>query len=662
MEKRKALLNKIARIISFYAATIQSNVESGRTDILIDAEKICCSLLNITFGFELKLLNQSKRNFPAIDMADEQRRVAVQVTSSNTRAKVQNTLNSFLEHGLNDQYNTLLVFILVAAPKFRQRVDFSVPGGMELRVMTFFDLIRELENVKRERLEEVAWYLEETIGTDKAGSSADAVPATVSTDVIKSLTKNARQVFNFAGFLPEAGLERNVFEYGLEPLQRKALPDLLEQGVLYQKDMIIHLHPNVRNQAQAQAVQDHALFLDRLWDYEKSWHWDRVSLSREIALQRSLAQVYALAAELFPEWTVVYALRSAELYRNTQQYEQALRQEQKALQILESVEKDHWATARAHHFSGECYTVLQEYASALKEWEKTLKLCCDQLHASELDIAEAHHNVGRALTALKRYKDAEQELLTALKLLEDFRKSCPGFAPQPWMSEIYDSLATVYTKRDMNGYAALCSRNALLPPTEQEEIWYFLSMQFEHTVDEAELHRSTKALSKEQFIARSGLGGMGKTELAAAFNNAGYASADRGDYVQSLEYLQKALAIQKQALSLDHPDIAATYENMGYTYENMGYTYADLGNHERALEYHSKALAIRKKVLPVMHPSIALSYHNIAWVYYDMGDYQRALEYMRGAVDIAEKSLPEGHPERVKYRADLENLERDIQQ
>ena len=655
MEKRKTLLNKIARIISFYAATIQSNVESGRTDILIDAEEICCSLLNKAFGFELKLLNQSKRNLPAIDMADEQRRVAVQVTSSNTRAKVQNTLKSFLEHGLNDQYDTLLVFILVTAPIFRQRVDFSVPDGMELKVMTFLDLIRELENVERERLEEVARYLDETIGTDTASSSADAVSTMVSSDVIKGLTEDARQVFNFAGFLPEAGLERNVFEYGLEPLQRKALPDLLEQGVLYQKDMIIHLHPNVRNQAQAQTVKDHAQFLDRLWDYEKSWHWDRVSLSREIALQRSLAQVYALAAELFSERAVVYALRSAELYRNTQQYKQALCQEQKALQILESVEEDHWATARAHHFSGECYTALQEYASALKEWEKTLKLCRDQLHASELDIAEAYHNVGRALTALEQYKDAEQKLLNALKLLEDFRKSCPVFSLQPWMKDIYDSLATVYTKLNLNGFAALCSRNALLPPAEQEEIWYFLSMQFGHTVDEAELYRFTKVPSKEPFIDLLGLGGIGKAELAAKFSNAGYASADRGDYVQSLEYLQKALAIQEQVLPLDHSDIAATYENLGYTY-------GDLGNHERALEYHSKSLAIREKALPPEHPGIAQSCHNIAWAYHDMGDYQRALEYMRRAVDIAEKSLPEGHPDRIKYCTDLENLERDIRQ
>lgn len=642
MEKRKTLLNKIARIISFYAATIQSNVESGRTDILIDAEKICCSLLNITFGFELKLLNQSKRNLPAIDMADEQRRVAVQVTSSNTRAKVQNTLKSFLEHGLNDQYDTLLVFILVAAPQFRQRVDFSVPDGMELKVMTFLDLIRELEYIEEERLEEVARYLDETIGTDTASSSADAVSTMVSSDVIKGLTEDARQVFNFAGFLPEAGLERNVFEYGLEPLQRKALPDLLEQGVLYQKDMIIHLHPNVRNQAQAQAVKDHAQFLDRLWDYEKSWHWDRVSLSREIALQRSLAQVYALAAELFSERAVVYALRSAELYRNTQQYKQALRQEQKALQILESDEEDHWATARAHHFSGECYTALQEYASALKEWGKTLSLCQGVLHVSGLDLAEAYHNVGRALTALGQYEDAEQELLNALKLLEDFRQGCPDFTPQPWMKEIYDSLATVYTKRNLNEFAAMCSKNALLPPAGQDELWTLLSMQTQHTLVEDESEQVYETLLR-------------RLALAAKLNNAGHVSADRGDYVQALEHLVKACAIQEQILAPDHPDMAVTYENMGYTY-------GDLGNNKNALEYHTKALAIREKVLPAEHPDIAVSCHNIAWAYRDMGDYRPAWEYMRRAVDIAEKSLPEGHPDRIKYCTDLENLERDIRQ
>lgn len=642
MDKRASLILQIQRSIAFFEAMIILNRKTRRSDILIEAEEVSRNLLNMTFGYDLKPLHQTSRNTPEIDMSDDARRIAVQVTGSNTRAQVQNTLTHFLEHELDQQYDMLLVFIPVTDSKFRQRVDFSVPDGMELKIMTFVDLIRELEHADTECLERIAGYLERVIGLGAPGRSSEAAPALVNPDAVFELSETGAQVLRLADYLPAEGLERNVFEHGLAPAQRKALPDLLERGVLYQQEQLLFLHPDVRKYAQLWAAADHALFLDRLWDYEKSWHWDRVSLTREIALKKSLAQIYERAADHFPERAVVYALRSAELYRDTQQYAQALDPVDNALHILESDQKDLWGAARAHHFAGECSAALQHHEYALMEWEKTLTLCRDQLPASEVDIAEAHHNVGRALTALERYEDAERELLNALKLLEDFRKTCPDFAPQPWMTEIYDSLAAVYTKRDMDLCAALCSKNALHPPAEQEELWQSLSMQTQHTLDKDENDQAFEAVFQS-------------VVQAAKLNNAGYASAARGDYVQALEHLMKAYAIQEKVLPPDHPDIAGTYENMGYTY-------GDLGNYENALEYHTKARTIREKALAPEHPDIARSCHNIAWAYRDMGDYQRAREYMHRTVDIAERSLPEGHPDRIKYRTDLEDLERDIRQ
>lgn len=633
MINRDRLMHTISRSFSIWSTEIDISLKSGRTDIMMEAEEISRNLLNMTFDYDLKPLDRAAQSFPAIDLADEDRRVAVQVTANNTRAKVQNTLTRFLDQGLSSRYHKLLVFILTAAPKFRLRVDFSVPDGLELEIMTLVDLFQELKRADTTRLEKVARYLDEVIGSDAAGTSTEAAPAALPPGATDGLSEAARNVLDFARLLPPSGLERNVFEHGLEPEQRKELPELLERGLLHQKGPILFRHPGV--QGYIRSSLDHRGFLDRLWDYEKSWHWDRVSLTREIALKKSLAALYDIAAESFPGRLAVYLLRSAELYRDTQQYKEALRLEQKVLPFLESY-KDHWGAARAHHFAGECRTALQEHADALKEWQTTLSLCVGPLHASGLDLAEALHNVGRALTALEQYADAEQELLNALRLLEAFRKTCPDFAPQPWMKEIYDSLATVYTKRNRNRLAALCSQNALRSPAEQEELWPRLS-------------------TEEQPVPMSDQPTLNQTELAAKFSNAGYAAADRGDYAQALEHLQKALAIQERVLPPEHPDIAATYENMGYTY-------GDLGNHSMALEYHSRALAIRINSLPPEHPDIARSDHNLAWVYHDMGEYQAALLCMRRAVLIAEHSLPEDHPDRIKYRTDLEELERAVRQ
>lgn len=538
MDARSILMRKIKDNLSFYAKAIQTNTTSGRTDILIDAEEICCNLLNMAFGYNLKLLNQVKRNYPAIDMADDERGVAVQVTSSNTRTKVENTLVNFRKHDLDTHYHTLLIFILVLGPKFRQRDKFDIPPGLELQIMTFSDFLHELEALSEEHLEKIAKYLDAEIGADTPTVSADAIPA-LATGTVERLTETACQTLRFAALLHESGLDRNVFEYGLEPAQRKTLPDLLESGILFQKESALFLHPDIR--INVRPASDHRAFLDRLWNYEKSWHWERVSMKREYTIQRNLAQIFGAAAEYYPERAVVYALRSAELYRITQQYGTALQLEQKALNFLESGKRDSWSIARAHHFIGECYTAIQEHALALKEWKKTLALCKKPLHAFDLDIAEAYHNIGKALLELNQYEEAEENLLVALKSLESFRRGCSQFDAQPWMKDIYRSLATTYLLLRQDTLVAKCNTNAQCPPAEQEDLWETLvaeqSKRKFHselaelhlppysTLDadsfvgrEAELKTIEQKLrTREKPIILSGLGGIGKTELAVQF-------------------------------------------------------------------------------------------------------------------------------------------------
>lgn len=59
--------------------------------------------------------NQLKVNFPAIDLADDKKKIAVQVTSNANRAKISKTIQAFEKkngtHGsLKDSYSTLYIF------------------------------------------------------------------------------------------------------------------------------------------------------------------------------------------------------------------------------------------------------------------------------------------------------------------------------------------------------------------------------------------------------------------------------------------------------------------------------------------------------------------------------------------------------------------------
>ena len=538
VNNRSNLITKIQRSLSYYAASIKKDTESGRTDILIDAEEICRGLLNIVFGYELKNLNQTNRDFPAIDLADDKQRVAVQITSTNTSAKIMDTIHRFLSHSLNLQYDTLLIFILVDTT-FRQRKVPPLPPSLNLQIMTFVDLMQTIKTLSIEKLEETASYLKKEIGADDPVASEDSSLIPALTTSVADLSEIERQVLFFAGFLPEAGLERDIFEHSLTLEQKKSVPNLINRGALYLAETLLRVHPDIRSSIpNIIPAPNHITYFDLLWEFENSRHWDRMSMKRENAVHQALAHIFSAAAERFPESALTYSLRSAELWKNIHEYSRALTQERKVLQLLKSVQVDSWEIARAHHFSGECHSALEEHELALEDWNETLALCNKFLRISPYDLATAFYYVGKALTDLKLYEDAETQLLNALELWEDLRRNSSQFSPQSWMKDIYNTLSTVYTKLNLETIGMKCSKNALRTPAEQEDLWQYLTkdrlerfhlrsglhLPLRSTLEggffvgrELELAEIEKRFQTQQVVILSGIGGVGKTELAVRY-------------------------------------------------------------------------------------------------------------------------------------------------
>ncbi len=117
------------------------------------------------------------------------------------------------------------------------------------------------------------------------------------------------------------------------------------------------------------------------------------------------------------------------------------------------------------------------------------------------------------------------------------------------------------------------------------------------------------------------------------------------NYQKSLEYLEKALEIQRSFLTEKHPRIADSLHNIGVIYRN-------LGDNQKSIEYKMKALEIRRDVLPEKHVQIADSLHSLGVSYGDLGDHQKSIQFLEKALEIQRSFLTEKHP-----RADsLHNL------
>jgi tetratricopeptide (TPR) repeat protein len=131
--------------------------------------------------------------------------------------------------------------------------------------------------------------------------------------------------------------------------------------------------------------------------------------------------------------------------------------------------------------------------------------------------------------------------------------------------------------------------------------------------------------------------GLKHIDTASSYNNLATVYFSQGNYVEALGLFRKALAINEVTLGRVHPTIA-------YIYNNIASIYASQGDYVEALSWYHKALEIYTVVSGVDHPDTANSYNNIAHVYANQGDYGKALELHKKALGIHKRIFGKKHP------------------
>lgn len=153
---------------------------------------------------------------------------------------------------------------------------------------------------------------------------------------------------------------------------------------------------------------------------------------------------------------------------------------------------------------------------------------------------------------------------------------------------------------------------------------------------------------------------------AAALNNIGYDSDNKGDVNKAIDYYTRALKLREKAG--DKKGIAESTNNLGslYSYQNdtraaiacyekavklyeeigdiqgsaqslnnMGNGYNNIGNHQKAIEYNVKALHIQEKYNDKLGMSNSLD--NLGIAYEEVGDTNKAIEYYSKSLEIREE-------------------------
>ncbi|ETO35898.1 hypothetical protein RFI_01162 [Reticulomyxa filosa] len=121
--------------------------------------------------------------------------------------------------------------------------------------------------------------------------------------------------------------------------------------------------------------------------------------------------------------------------------------------------------------------------------------------------------------------------------------------------------------------------------------------------------------------------GLNHPFVADSYNYLGSVYREKKEYVESIEYYNKALTISLNVFGMNHPWTANIYTNIGRSYNRNN-------QYDKSIEYQKKGLKIRLDIFGINHYIVALSYNILGVSYSNAGQYDEAIECYQKELEI----------------------------
>lgn len=126
VDMRQNMCNNLKKNLICWVSYIELSNKLGKTDVNRDAEDIIMEILNILKEYKLENLNDKygKKNFPGIDLGDENKKIGVQVTSENNTTKFIESYRKIYENEyipnnklIGDIFSEKILFVILTNSK-----------------------------------------------------------------------------------------------------------------------------------------------------------------------------------------------------------------------------------------------------------------------------------------------------------------------------------------------------------------------------------------------------------------------------------------------------------------------------------------------------------------------------------------------------------------
>jgi hypothetical protein len=96
MLRREDYIKQISDDLAWLQKSLEFKISAGLLDANIIAEDFVKDLLNVIFDFRLENLNFVTRDQPGIDLGDAVNGISIQVTSTKTRKRIQDAIDTLV--------------------------------------------------------------------------------------------------------------------------------------------------------------------------------------------------------------------------------------------------------------------------------------------------------------------------------------------------------------------------------------------------------------------------------------------------------------------------------------------------------------------------------------------------------------------------------------
>lgn len=212
MLEKNRIIDEIIELINSEKRNIESKNELGLFDDNKHWENIVRRLMNDAYGYELKNLNMEIKNYPGIDLGDEENGIGVQVSTTKTSAKIINSLDKVLLHEVYEKYPHFIMFVLgdkqdsytVDIKNYEGKIKFNWKED----VYDFNSLLQRFNEMDTEELMTVLKYLKSEFGKNDIKEENEARKSAMS---LVAYIQNAWEWIRIAS--EEGGLYLDVKKY-----------------------------------------------------------------------------------------------------------------------------------------------------------------------------------------------------------------------------------------------------------------------------------------------------------------------------------------------------------------------------------------------------------------------------------------------------------------